>query len=339
MRFDGPSCGSEPSAASPVPPEAAGGASSFSPGASPSPSERSGTPVTDLVDQFCTQLWAEASLADNTLTAYRGDLVDFAAFCAEQVPAFRQITPADVQKHLIALREEKRLAVSSIARKLISVKLFLRFCYQRGSIVEDIASLIEPPKKWSNLPTVLNAKQVDVLLALPDATDHLASRDRAILELFYATGLRVSELVGLRLSDVHLEMGYLRCLGKGSKERVVPIGSSAIEAVTEYLTELRPQLAEGTNTNAVFLSRTGKPLDRTNCWRMVVKYARRMGITGKLSPHTLRHSFATHMLAGGADLRVVQELLGHADISTTQIYTHVDSSRLKSVHKQFHPRQ
>jgi integrase/recombinase XerD len=149
----------------------------------------------------------------------------------------------------------------------------------------------------------------------------------------------VSELVGLRIGDVHLDVGYLRCLGKGRRERVVPIGSRAIEAVQVYLTSLRPKLAKGRSTDRLFLSRTGRAIDRTNCWRLVVKYARRAGLRGKLSPHTLRHSFATHLLAGGADLRVVQELLGHADVATTQIYTHVDSSRLKAVHAKFHPRQ
>ncbi len=239
----------------------------------------------------------------------------------------------------MAQREEKGLAVSSIARRLVAVKLFCRFCFHYGHIDRDVADLIETPKKWQTLPRVLNARDVDTLLSLPDESDPLASRDRAILHLFYATGLRVSELVGLRLKDVNLEVGYLRCLGKGQRERVVPIGSRAIQTTREYLYNLRPQLVEGHSTDRIFVSRTGRPLDRTNCWRLVVKYARRMGIAGKVSPHTLRHSFATHLLAGGADLRVLQEMLGHADVATTQVYTHVDSSRLKAVHAKFHPRQ
>ena len=316
---------------------------------SPSPREPVATaaaPVPDkgpsvrmLIERFLSQLWAEAGLADNTLEAYRRDLESLAEFCERSGIAFRNLSPKDLQSFLIALRQEHHLAVSSVARRLVAVKLLCRYSFQQGYLERDVAALIETPKKWHYLPTVLNEKQVDALLNLPDEGDPLMLRDRAILELFYATGLRVSELVNLRLGDVHLDIGYLRCIGKGSKERVVPVGGKAIEAVREYLERLRPELVAGTATDRVFVSRTGKALDRTNCWRMVVKYARRMGITGRLSPHTLRHSFATHLLAGGADLRVVQEMLGHADIATTQIYTHVDASRLKAIHQKFHPRQ
>jgi len=302
--------------------------------------EADGKPsVRMLIERFLSHLWAEAGLADNTLDAYRGDLESFAHFCETHNVSLRDISPHDIQTFLMILRQENHLAVSSVSRRLVAVKLFCRFCYQNGYLERDVASLIEMPKKWSHLPTVYNERQIDALLALPDEGDLLALRDRAILELFYATGLRVSELVGLTLTDLHLSMGYLRCIGKGRKERIVPIGSQAVNALREYLASLRSQLVDGRSTNRVFVSRTGAPLDRTNCWRMVVKYARRLGVTGKLSPHTLRHSFATHLLAGGADLRVVQEMLGHADISTTQIYTHVDSSRLKAIHQKFHPRQ
>jgi len=295
--------------------------------------------VSVLIERFLSQLWAEAGLADNTLAAYRRDLESFAQFCETSAVTLRRISPRDIQSFLMALRQEQHLAVSSVARRLVAVKLFCRFCFQNGYLERDVAALIEMPKKWSHLPTVLNERQIDALLALPDEGDQLAMRDRAILELFYASGLRVSELVGLCLNDVHPDIGYLRCMGKGHKERVVPIGSQAVQTLKDYLSGLRPQLVDGRSTDRVFVSRTGRPLDRSNCWRMVVKYARRLGIAGNLSPHTLRHSFATHLLAGGADLRVVQELLGHADISTTQIYTHVDSSRLKAVHQKFHPRQ
>lgn len=292
-----------------------------------------------LIERFLGRLWAEAGLADNTLEAYRRDLETLADFCERESLEFKTFTQKDVQSFLIVQRQEHNLAVSSVARRLVAVKLFCRFAHQNGHLDRDLAALIETPKKWQYLPTVLNERQVEDLVTLPDEGDPLMLRDRAVLELFYATGLRVSELVSLRLSDVHLDIGYVRCLGKGSKERVVPVGSKATEAIRMYLDRLRPDLVTGKSTDRVFLSRTGRPLDRTNCWRMVAKYARRMGFTGKLSPHTLRHSFATHLLAGGADLRVVQEMLGHADIATTQIYTHVDSSRLKAIHKQFHPRQ
>lgn len=292
-----------------------------------------------LIEKFLLGLRAEAGLAENTLIAYRTDLQSLADYCGRTGIVFRQITPADVQGFLIGLKEQNGLALNSIARRLITVKVFCRYCYHRGFIDRDVAALMEMPKKWQSLPHVLSPREVDMLLCQPDVDDPLAARDRAILELFYATGVRVSELVGLRLEDVRLDIGYLRCLGKGRKERIVPIGERAIEALEDYLSNLRPQLADGRSTDRLFLSRTGRPIDRTNTWRLVVKYARRMGITGKLSPHTLRHCFATHLLAGGADLRVVQEMLGHSDISTTQIYTHVDSSRLKAVHQRFHPRQ
>ncbi|NLU21202.1 MAG: site-specific tyrosine recombinase XerD [Phycisphaerae bacterium] len=292
-----------------------------------------------LIDKFLLSLRAEAGLAENTISAYRADLLSLAGYCEREGIVFRRITPVDIQGFLISLKERDGLALNSISRRLIAVKVFCRFCYHKGFIERDVADLIEMPKKWQSLPHVLSPKQVDALLCQPDEDDPLAARDRAILELFYATGVRVSELVGLRLEDVRLDIGYLRCMGKGRKERIVPIGQRAVEALRDYLQDLRPQLADGRSTDRLFLSRTGRPIDRTNTWRLVVKYARRMGVAGKLSPHTLRHCFATHLLAGGADLRVVQEMLGHSDISTTQIYTHVDSSRLKAVHQKFHQRQ
>lgn len=306
---------------------------------SPSRPENYAPSLRELIEKFLLGLRAEAGLAENTITAYRTDLRALADYCERASVAFRQISPNDIQGFLISLKEQDGLALNSISRRLIAVKVFCRFCFHRGHIERDVAALMEMPKKWQSLPQVLNYRQVDELLTMPSDDDPLAVRDHAILELFYATGVRVSELVGLRLDDVHLDVGYLRCMGKGRKERIVPVGARAIEAVSHYLTRLRPQLADGRSTDRLFLSRTGRPIDRTNCWRLVVKYARRMGLTGKLSPHTLRHCFATHLLAGGADLRVVQEMLGHSDISTTQIYTHVDHSRLKAVHQKFHPRQ
>ena len=295
--------------------------------------------VDELVNRFLDQLWAEAGLSENTLAAYRTDLVTFATFCRQRSIQLRRLTPVDIQQFMMSLRENDRLAVSSIARRLVAVKLFCRFCFHNRQMDEDVASLIEAPKKWQYLPNVLSQRQIQALLDVMDEGDPLALRDRAIIELFYATGLRVSELVGLRLNNIHLDMGYLRCMGKGRRERVVPIGNEAITAVQQYLANLRPHLVEGKSTDRLFVSRTGRPLDRTNAWRLVVKYARRMGINGKLSPHTLRHTFATHLLSGGADIRVVQELLGHADVATTQVYTHVDRARLKAIHSKFHPRQ
>lgn len=244
---------------------------------------------------------------------------------------------SDVQNHLINL-QRRGLGVSSIARHFAAVKMFIRFMFAEGLVLHDVASLMEAPKKWRNIPDVLHVSQVDALLSAPDPADEFYLRDRALLELLYATGLRVSEVADLTLEQLNLTIGYLRCIGKGGKERIVPIGRMAIDAVQEYLDILRPRLVGGEYTDAVFLSRTGRPLDRTNVWRLVRKYGREAGLAKNVSPHTLRHSFATHLLVGGADLRVVQELLGHADVTTTQLYTHVDPSHLKYVHRKCHPR-
>jgi integrase/recombinase XerD len=301
--------------------------------------QAAGSDLSGLIERFLTNLWSEAGLADNTLTAYRHDLEVFTGYCRDRGIVFRRLSSHDVQGYLMWLKEDQDLAISSIARRLVTMKLLCRYAYAQGQLDQDIAVLIEAPKKWQTIPRVMNYKQVETLISLPDDEDPLALRDRAILEMFYAAGLRVSELCGLRTEDVQMEVGYVRCMGKGRKERIVPLGQCALQTLREYLSQLRPQLAMGSTCDRLFLSRTGRPFDRTNCWRLVVKYARRMGITGKLSPHSLRHCFATHLLSGGADIRVVQELLGHSDIATTQIYTHVDSARLKAVHQQFHPRQ
>ena len=203
---------------------------------------------------------------------------------------------------------------------------------------QDVAQLIETPKKWQHLPNVLNQQQIQALLDIVDEDDPLAMRDRAILELFYATGLRVSELVGLRLNSIHLEMGYLRCMGKGRRERVVHIGNEAIASLRRYLANLRPYLIEGKSTDRLFVSRTGRPLDRTNAWRGVKRAARKAGLAVDVSPHTLRHSFASHLVEGGADLRSVQEMLGHASIRTTEIYAHLDAEHVRSLHRLYDPR-
>lgn len=290
-----------------------------------------------LIDRFLGYLCVEAGLADSTLRAYRHDLELFDGFVTDLGATVATLCPTHVQRFLIH-RKDQGLSIASIARNLVAIKIFLRHLYATGHLKRDLAALIESPKKWKLIPRVLHVQQVDALLGTPDGEDPYAVRDRAILELFYACGLRVSELCGLALDDVRLDMGYLRAFGKGRKERIVPVGRTAIESVREYLESLRPRL-DRRGSRMLFLSRTGRPLERTNVWRLVVKYARRMGLPGKVSPHTLRHSFATHLLQGGADLRIVQELLGHADVSTTQIYTHVDRDRLKDVHRRFHPRQ
>ncbi len=290
--------------------------------------------------RFLGYLDSECGLSANTLDAYRRDLREFCGTLSRRgVFAPEAITPTVVQAHLMRLTE-RGLALASTARHMVSLKVFLRFLHLMGTMTSDVAGLLETPRKWQALPDTLHAHQVEKLLSIPLTTDPLSLRDRAILEFLYATGLRVSELAGLQLNDVNLDIGYVRCIGKGRRERIVPVGRAAIDATREYLASVRPMLvAHRSNESALFVSRTGRRMDRTAIWRLVLRYARQAGFRGKISPHTLRHCFATHLLQGGADLRVVQELLGHADVATTQIYTHVDTTRLKSIHTRFHPRQ
>jgi integrase/recombinase XerD len=292
----------------------------------------------DAVERFTVYLRTECGLASTTLEAYGRDLAELEAFVSRQRLDLGDLDFRVIQGHLMACKE-RGLALASIARRMATLKVFLRFCFGQRLIARDMASILETPRRWRNLPRPLNMKAVDALLGSLDPEEAYYPRDRAILELLYATGVRVSELAGLSLSSINLDIGYLRVFGKGGKERVVPVGRAAIEALREYLAGLRLRLVKPPDRGALFLSRTGRPLDRTAVWRLVVRHARRAGFQGKLSPHTLRHCFATHLLVGGADLRVVQALLGHADVTTTEIYTHVDRSRLKSIHQKYHPRQ
>jgi integrase/recombinase XerD len=217
--------------------------------------------------------------------------------------------------------------------------MFCRFLVLQNILARDVSDVIDSPKKWNRLPTVLDDEHAEQLLAGPDdEQDPYASRDRALLTLLYATGVRASELAGLELPDVNASLGVIRVLGKGSKERIVPIAEQALEAVRTYVATDRPAVLRDAGEKRVFLSRTGKPLNREDVYRIVRKYVRRTALRGNVTPHTLRHAFATQLLAHGADLRSVQEMLGHADIATTQIYTHVDAARLKAIHKRFHPR-
>ena len=293
-----------------------------------------------LQRRFLEYLVSECGLAANTIEAYRRDLGEFVGLLHDRdIRTTDRVSPLVVREYLVRLAE-RRLALSSIARHLVSVKMFLRYLHGMDLMTEDVAALLDTPKKWRTLPHTLRPRQVEEMLAAPQPGEPFYARDRAILELLYATGLRVSELAGLRVNDVNLNVGYVRCLGKGGRERVVPIGSYAIDALREYLRGLRMTLMETTGpVEALFLSRTGRGMDRTNIWRLVGRYAAAAGIPGPIGPHTLRHCFASHLLEGGADLRVVQELLGHVDVTTTQIYLHVDRTRLKSIHQRFHPRQ
>lgn len=284
-------------------------------------------------------LRAERGLAENTLLAYGRDLEHFAAWFAEtKRKDHLALTLTDFGSFVSWLREQE-LAPPSVARHIVALKVFYRFLKLEGRVTEAAVELLESPGLWERIPHVLSAKQVEKLLAAPEAKDRWYLRDRALLETLYAAGARASETAGLKLTDLFLEQGFLRCHGKGNKQRIVPLGKPAVAAVEAYLREQRSTLAGARpETPWLFLSKGGKPLGRVMIWSLVRKYATRAGLAGKVSPHTLRHSFATHLLEGGADLRVVQELLGHANIGTTQLYTHVDRKRLHAIHAKFHPR-
>ena len=290
------------------------------------------------IDSFLDYLTVECGLAKNTLLAYRRDLERFATYLAHWAIRTPGEVDADrVVAYLMHLKEEG-LAPNSISRALAAIKMFFRFVWSEGEVPKDVTSTLDAPRVWHRLPEVLNRQEVDRIVNAPAANTPLGLRDRAMLSTLYASGLRVSELCSLTLGSVNLQYGFLRCLGKGSRERVVPISRKASDAVKEYLENARPKLMRGQAHDVLFVSRNGRPLDREVVWDFVKRYARRAGVTRPVSPHTFRHSFATHLLEGGADLRAVQEMLGHVDISTTQIYTHVDQRRLKAVHHQYHPR-
>jgi integrase/recombinase XerD len=282
---------------------------------------------------------AERGMAANTIMAYGRDLGRYAQWIGGGgLPDYLKPTVRDLSHYLSFLRDEK-LAPPSIARHLVALKMFYRFLRLEERVAQSSVELLSSPALWERIPRVLSPESVEKLLTSPLPEDRFYLRDRALLETLYATGSRASEVAGLTMSDVHLESSFCKCLGKGSKQRVVPLGQPAIKALTAYLNEQRPLLIRtAPEAPWVFVSRGGKALTREMLWILVKKYALRAGLSSRVSPHTLRHSFATHMLAGGADLRTVQELLGHANIRTTQHYTHVDRDRLRAIHRQFHPR-
>ncbi len=301
-------------------------------------------PLGKEAKDFLGYLTVEAGLAENTILAYGRDLKDFLEYCKSnssatgKISRLDQIRPALIQNYLRILTKDERRSEGSIKRSLVAIRMFLRFGKLTGLVEDDFAAILEGPKLWQRLPTICSKKQVISIInaVCPDEPFYL--RDKAMLELLYATGVRASELAGLKTSDLNLDIGYLRCLGKGNRERVIPVGKVAIATAVKYLAELRPKLARAFSGDFLLLSRTGRPMSRIEIWRLIKKYAIRAGMPGNLTVHTLRHCFATHLLAGGADLRSVQEMLGHVDIATTQIYTHVDQERLREIHKKFHPR-
>jgi integrase/recombinase XerD len=293
---------------------------------------------------FLDYLTVEAGLANNTILAYGRDLAGFLEYCQSnssatgKISRLNQIKPALIQNYLRSLTKDEQKSESSIKRCLVAVRMFLRFGRLIGLVEDDFGTILEGPKLWQRLPTICSKKQVISIINAACPGEPFYLRDRAMLELLYATGVRASELAGLKTSDLNVDVGYLRCLGKGNRERVIPVGKAAIAATVEYLAEQRPKLAKPFSGDFLLLSRTGRPMSRIEIWRLTKKYAIRAGMPKNLTVHTLRHCFATHLLAGGADLRSVQEMLGHVDIATTQIYTHVDQERLREIHRKYHPR-
>jgi len=292
---------------------------------------------THQIEPFAHYLITECGLSKNTLLSYRRDLKRFQQFClAEHIDSPHDLTPVLLQGFARYLSRQ-RLSTASVARHLAALKMFLRYHLLCGLMKKDVFSVVESPKLWQRIPRIMSVDQTAALLEAIDKSSPFWQRDRAVLELLYATGMRASEAACLRISDLNLQIGYIRCFGKGNKERVVPINQTDTAALEEYLRDIRPNLAGEKHPEELFLSRTGHPLDRIDIWRIVKRAQRRAGIVGKISPHTLRHCFGSHLLQGGADLRVVQEMLGHANVATTQIYTHVDSQHLRAMHKKYHP--
>jgi integrase/recombinase XerD len=289
----------------------------------------------DLLKRFLNYLAVEKGLSRNTLEAYERDLRKYFTFMEKKDPD--GITPQDVLDFLSRLSKEG-MAVPSSARCLSAIRGFHKFLLTDNLVAADPTENVDSPHGWTRLPKTLNSGEVETLLGQPDLSTILGIRDKAMLEVIYAAGLRVSELVGLRLQDVNLERGFVVVLGKGSKERAVPLGEFASARLRDYLERARPLLLKGQSSDAVFVSSRRRQLTRQMFWERIKHYVRKAGIARNVSPHTLRHSFATHLLDNGADLRAVQVMLGHSDISTTQIYTHVSRERLKRIHEKYHPR-
>ncbi len=288
------------------------------------------------IQLFMEYLSVEKLLAKNSLMAYQRDLRDYVTFLRKsKLVELEKVNPQKIHAFLMELKN-KGLATTSIARHLVSVKIFHRFLVRERYLKKDITSTLESPKTWKKLPDFLSFVEVEKMIKATSGGSRKKVRDRAILELFYATGMRVSEIVNLKLADLNFEASILKCMGKGGKERMIPLGRIANEVIQSYIKHIRSKVKSP--SSELFLNRQGKKLTRQSFWKIIKKYTKEAHLKKRITPHTFRHSFATHLLEGGADLRIVQELLGHADISTTQIYTHVSKDRLKGIHTQFHPR-
>ena len=293
--------------------------------------------MNQLLDQFIDYLSVERGLAANTLEAYRRDLTKFFGFLdRESSASIEGAGSRDIIAYLIYLRKSN-LAIRSISRNLVAVRMFYKFLVNEDVINDDPTLNLDSPKTGLSLPEVLSQDEVERLLALPNNKEQ-GIKDSAILELLYATGMRVSELINLPIDNIDLHEGYLKCIGKGSKERIIPVGRKAQKAVKKYIDRVRIRYVARGSSNMLFITRLGRRYTRQGIWKIIKKYAGLVNSDRKLTVHTLRHCFATHLLSQGADLRSVQEMLGHVDISTTQIYTHIDRARLREVHQKFHPR-
>jgi integrase/recombinase XerD len=290
-----------------------------------------------MIAAYLDHLRVERRLADHTLESYARDLGALAEFAAGAGRAVERLDRADLEA-FVREQRARGLAPRSVARLVAAVRGFYRFLVLDRALAHNPADDLRPPRAWPALPKFLSLEDVDALIAQPDVASPLGVRDRAMIELLYATGLRVSELVGVRVADLHLAEHYLTCIGKGSKERLVPIGEQATEWIERYRAGARRELLKGRASPRLFVNARGGPLSRVGFWKILKQYVRKAGLPRTVSPHVLRHSFATHLLERGADLRAIQMMLGHADLSTTQIYTHVLEARLRAVYDRFHPR-
>lgn len=294
----------------------------------------------DRLDDFIHFLVVEKGLSKNTIVSYKRDLNSYITYLknVEQLGDLNSVQRPQIVHFLSHLKDTGKSS-KTLARHIASIRAFHHFLLREKAVDHDPTVHIESPQHERSLPKVLSMEEVETLLDSPTLTDHFGYRDKAMLEMLYATGIRVSELIGLKIADVHLTMGFVRCMGKGSKERIIPIGKTASDAIEQYLEKGRPELVSKKHRDeSLFLNHHGKGLSRQGFWKILKRLAMEAGIEKELTPHTMRHSFATHLLENGADLRAVQEMLGHADISTTQIYTHVTKTRLKDVYTKFHPR-
>lgn len=294
--------------------------------------------MNELIDSFLDYISVERGLSGNTISSYQRDLVIYLNFLKSiSCDALSKVKREDITNFMF-FQKDKGLAANSISRRLAAIRMFHRFLVRERIVLHDPTSLLDSPKLLKKIPETLSLGEVEALLQQPNTRDMQGIRDKAILEALYATGMRVSEAANLRLDNVNFEVGFLRCVGKGNKERIIPLGKKAIASLKKYLETARAKVLADKESDYLFLNRFGKRISRQSLWKIIKKYARQARIKKSIKPHILRHSFATHLLERGADLRSVQEMLGHTNISTTQIYTHVNKDRLKTIHRMFHPR-